>query len=345
MDSQSTSSGPRYDHEALSIYEAASQQIPAEWRTSGTLTADGIGRLRSGVNARTEVSTRAICERLQIDISHVSVPGEGGSPDQQLAVFKPTKPPPRGAAIYWVHGGGMVAGNRFGVDAFLLHLIAKYGLTLASVEYRLAPEHPHPIPVEDVYRGLDHFVTHAESLGFDPARVLLAGSSAGAGIAAAVALMARDRGGPPLAGQLLGCPMLDDRNASISAHQYSGVGMWDRESNETGWTALLNGAHGSDAVSGYAAAARATNLAELPPAFIDVGSAEVFRDEDVAYALGIWAAGGNAELHVWPGGFHGFSVSAPESALGRAANAAREDWICRTLALDTSRSKAQSDRT
>jgi acetyl esterase/lipase len=146
-----------------------------------------------------------------------------------------------------------------------------------------------------------------------------------------VALMARDLGGPALIGQLLMCPMLDDRNDTPSCWQMAGLGVWDRVSNDTGWDALLGDRrHGPDA-SPYAAPARATDLSGLPPAFIDVGSAETFRDEDVAYATGIWLAGGAAELHVWPGGFHGFDVMAPKAAISQDCKAARLRWLRRVL--------------
>src|SRR5215813_6977255 len=129
--------------------------------------------------------------------------------------------------------------------------------------------------------------------------------------APAAALLARDRGGPALAGQLLMCPMLDDRNDTPSSRQMAGLGIWDHAANEVGWTALLGPARGGADVSPYAAPARASDLSGLPPAFIDMGSAETFRDEDVAYATRIWQAGGSAELHVWPGGFHGFAGLMP----------------------------------
>jgi acetyl esterase/lipase len=175
-------------------------------------------------------------------------------------------------------------------------------------------------------------VAHAAELGVDPARVIVGGASAGGGLAAAVALLARDRGAPALLGQLLLCPMLDDRNETPSSWQMAGQGIWDRAANEVGWTALLGDARGGPDVSPYAAPARATDLSGLPPAFIDVGSAETFRDEDVAYASRIWQAGGSAELHVWPGGFHGFAGAVPQAAVSRAAVAAQRDWLGRLLA-------------
>lgn len=143
--------------------------------------------------------------------------------------------------------------------------------------------------------------------------------------------MARDRQGPALIGQVLMYPMLDDRDRTVSSAQFEGVGVWDRGSNAMGWTALLGERRGTDDVSVYAAPARASDLAGLPPAFIDCGSAEVFRDEDVAYATALWHAGVQAELHIWPGGFHGFDLTAPHTALAHAMTATRNAWVARTL--------------
>ena len=126
-------------------------------------------------------------------------------------------------------------------------------------------------------------------------------------------------------------PMLDDRNDTVSSHQMAGRGVWDRTANDTAWTALLGDRRGGPDVSPYAAPARATDLSGLPPAYLDVGSAETFRDEVVAYASAVWQAGGAAELHVWPGGFHGFDALVPEAALSHAARTARVDWLRRLL--------------
>ncbi|GGV24155.1 esterase [Actinomadura cremea] len=261
-----------------------------------------------------------------------SVPGPEGAPDVSLLICRPPADAPT-PAIYFTHGGGMVLGdNRTGVTE-MLDLAADVGAAVVSVEYRLAPRTPHPGPVEDCYAGLLWTAEHAAELGIDADRVVVGGTSAGGGLAAALALMARDRGGPALFGQLLMCPMLDDRNDTPSSVQMAGLGVWDRASNQAGWTALLGGARGTDAVSPYAAPARAGDLSGLPPAFIDVGSAETFRDEDVAYAARIWQAGGRAELHVWPGGFHGFDMMAPHAAISHDARAARLHWLRRLLSV------------
>ncbi len=224
----------------------------------------------------------------------------------------------------------VVGNNRAGVTVPLA-LAKELDAVVVSVEYRLAPEHRHPAQIEDVYAGLVWTADHAAELGADAERIVVSGTSAGGGLAAALALLTRDRQGPRPIGQLLMCPMLDDRNDTPSAHQMTGVGIWDRTANETGWTALLGASRGGPDVSPYAAPTRADDLTNLPPAFLDVGSAETFRDEIVTYANRIWQAGGAAELHVWPGGFHSFAGFAPEARLSRSALAAHLDWLRRLL--------------
>ncbi|MCX5528043.1 alpha/beta hydrolase [Streptomyces bobili] len=268
------------------------------------------------------------------EVEDRTVPGAEGSPEISLLICRPTAPAPDRPrpVVYHVHGGGMVLGtNRVGVDQ-ILDWARELDMVVVSVEYRLAPEHPYPAPVDDVYAGLLWTAEHAKELGADPERIVIAGASAGGGLTAALALLLRDRGGPRPLGQVLLCPMLDDRNDTPSSHQMAGLGVWDRTANETGWTALLGEVRGGPDVSPYAAPARAEDLSGLPPAFLDVGSAETFRDEVVAYASRIWQAGGVAELHVWPGGFHGFDGFAPQAAVSRAARTAQLEWLRRLLA-------------
>lgn len=236
-----------------------------------------------------------------------------------------------GPGFFHTHGGGMIIGNRWlGISGFL-DWAERFNGVIVTVEYRLAPEFPDPYPVEDCYAGLEWTAAHADELGIDPARILIGGASAGGGLAAGTALLARDRKGPALIGQLLIYPMLDDRDVSVSTLQIDGVGVWDRGSNLTGWGALLGDRRGTDDVSIYASPARAADLSDLPPAYIDCGSAEVFRDEDVAYATKLWEAGVQAELHVFAGGFHGFDMFAPHAAVSQSMLAARDNWVNRLL--------------
>ena len=264
-----------------------------------------------------------------------TIPGPVGAPDVEITIVRPSAPLDGPApAVLSIHGGGMVLGTRFFGTPELIDLAERHGVVGVAVEYRLAPEHPGPAQAGDCYAALVWMAAHADELGIDPARIIASGQSAGGGLSAAVSLIARDRRGPHLAGQLLGCPMLDDRNETASARQYDGIGAWDRNNNDTAWDAIAGSDRFTDRVSPYTAPARATDLTGLPPAFIEVGAAETFRDEAVAYASRIWAVGGQAELHVWAGGYHGFHGFSPEATVSRAANEARESWLRRVLLLD-----------
>ncbi|WP_217183158.1 alpha/beta hydrolase [Streptomyces sp. AC495_CC817] len=273
-------------------------------------------------------------EGRQVTWENRTIPGPAGAPDVDVTIVRPARagsdPAP---GVLSIHGGGMVLGTRFFGTGELIDLAERHGVVGVAVEYRLAPEHPGPAQAEDCYAALEWMAAHAEELGIDPERIIASGMSAGGGLSAAVALMSRDRGGPRLAGQLLGCPMLDDRNNTVSTRQYDGIGAWDRNNNDTAWTAIAGSERFRDTLSPYVAPSRAADLSGLAPAFIEVGAAETFRDEAVDYALRIWATGGQAELHVWAGGYHGFHGFSPDADVSRAANAARESWLRRVLRL------------
>ncbi|MET7773424.1 alpha/beta hydrolase [Nocardia sp. NPDC005366] len=263
-------------------------------------------------------------------VEEILVPGVHGE-QISLMVCRPTGIQAPSAAIYYIHGGGMIIGSNRMISDDMLDWATEFDATLISVDYRLAPETPHPGPMEDCYAGLVWVADHAGELGIDPARIVIAGESAGGGLAAATALLARDRQGPAIAAQVLMCPMLDDRNDTPSAIQSEGRGVWHRHANETGWSALLGAARGGPDVSPYAAPARATDLSGLPPALIDVGSAETFRDEAVTYASNIWRAGGQAELHVFAGGFHRYDGLAPQTTVSRDTKDVRVRWLRRIM--------------
>ncbi|WP_155054224.1 alpha/beta hydrolase [Streptomyces blattellae] len=317
---------PPFDPELAAALEAIKDMI------SPSLTSEEIEAVRTGPGIQL-LGELDLTDGGFFEVEDRAVPGPEGAPDISLLICRPAAEPAAGPrpVIYYVHGGGMVLGtNRVGVDGPLAWA-RELDAVVVSVEYRLAPEHPHPAPVEDVYAGLLWTAEHADEITGDPERIVIAGASAGGGLCAALALLTRDRKGPQPIGQFLQCPMLDDRNDTPSSYQMAGLGIWDRTSNETGWTALLGEARGGPDVPAYAAPARAEDLTGLPPAFLDVGSAETFRDEVVAYASRLWQAGGVAELHVWPGGFHGFDGFAPQAALSQAARAAQLRWLRRIL--------------
>ncbi|GAA3871324.1 alpha/beta hydrolase [Streptomyces lacrimifluminis] len=318
---------PPFDPELAAVLEMLKDAVPPQ------LTMDEIEATRNGPGLAM-LADMDLTMGGAFEVEDRVVPGPENAPDISLLICRPVAPPTDGPlpVIYHVHGGGMVIGNnRVGADA-ALRWAEELGAVVVSVEYRLAPEHPYPAPIDDVYAGLLWTAGHAGEIGADPERIVIAGASAGGGLTAALALLLRDRKGPRPLGQLLMCPMLDDRNDTPSTHQMAGLGVWDRTANDTGWTALLGERRGGPDVSPYAAPARAEDLSGLPPAFLDVGSAETFRDEVVAYATGLWQAGGAAELHVWPGGFHGFDGFAPQAALSQACQAAQMNWLRRLLA-------------
>ncbi|AJT42024.1 alpha/beta hydrolase [Psychromicrobium lacuslunae] len=312
---------PSYDPELAALLQANPELgIPP-------LSLDRIEQIRA-IDQSIELD--ALLVGRAIETQEYQAPGPEGSPDIKLLVLRSTEFSGPRPALYYIHGGGMVVGTRYAISEQQVDWVEQYGVTLVSVEYRLAPEHPHPAPVEDCYAGLVWTAAQAAELGLDPRRILLGGVSAGGGLAAAVTLLARDRQGPALVGQLLACPMLDHRNVTVSSQQYSGLGQWDRESNELGWSALLGDDHHNAEVSPYASPALATDLSELPSTYLDNGSAEVFRDEGVDYVSRLWAAGVQAELHIWAGAFHG-SEGFSAALVSKAAHDARDSWVRRIL--------------
>jgi acetyl esterase/lipase len=258
-----------------------------------------------------------------------TIPGPDGAPELRVRIYRPKAAQAVLPGLYWIHGGGMIMGTLDGDNQRLSEFVEQAGCVAVSVEYRLAPENPHPAPVEDCFAGLVWMAAHAEELGIDPRRIAIGGASAGGGLAAATALMAHDRGGPAIALQLLIYPMLDDRNITPSTHESTAV--WDRATNIGGWRALLGEQAGGEGVHHYAAPARAADLTGLPPAFIDVGTADLFRDEDIDYAQRLMQAGVPTELHVYPGAYHGFDSMAPRARITRAARTARITALQRAL--------------
>jgi acetyl esterase/lipase len=231
--------------------------------------------------------------------------------------------------VYSIHGGGYVLGSYTMDDAAFDSWCPKLGIVGVSVEYRLAPETPYPGPLEDCYTGLKWVYDHADELGVDRDRIGISGISAGGGLAAALGLLARDRGEVPLAFQLLNCPMLDDRQRTASS-QLDGLAVWSRDTNTFGWRCYLGDLYGTDEVPYTAAPARCQDLSGLPPAFVSVGTVDGFRDEDIDYAVRLNQAGVPCELHVYPGASHGYQI-AVDSAIVRQSNRDVLDWLARQV--------------
>lgn len=228
-------------------------------------------------------------------------------------------------AVYSIHGGGYVMGSYEMDDVRFDRWCPELGCVGVSVEYRLAPETPYPGPLEDCYAGLRWTFEHADEIGVDPDRVGIAGISAGGGLAAALALLVRDRGELSIGFQLLECPMIDDRQVTPSSC-LAGLPIWSKESNEFGWRAYLGDLYGRDDIPPYAAATRATDLTGLPPGLVVVGGADGFRDENIEYALRLNQAGAPTELHVLPGAPHGVQLFAG-STIANRWNRLVTEWL------------------
>ncbi|MBL7255974.1 alpha/beta hydrolase [Paractinoplanes lichenicola] len=257
-----------------------------------------------------------------------TIPGPDGEPDLTVRIYRPVNAEGTVPGIFYIHGGGMIMGSVQGEDATATLLCDQIGAVVVSVEYRLSPEHPHPAPVEDCYAGLVWMAKNAGELGFDPDRLAIYGASAGGGLTIATALIARDRGGPALTFMMPIYPMIDDTNTSASSEEIADIGVWDRAGNIEAWGWYLGGKPADQ----YAAPTRAQDLTGLPPAFIDVGTVDLFRDEDIAFAQRLMAAGVPTELHVHPGSYHAGENLAPDSALARRIWAGRLDALRRALA-------------
>jgi acetyl esterase/lipase len=258
------------------------------------------------------------------------VPGPASAPDVLVVIYKPTFATGPLSCIFHIHGGGYVVGDVKMMDFAHRNFVHELGCVIVTVAYRIAPETIFPGAVEDCYAALRWLFAEAEALGVDRHRIGIMGESAGGGLAAAFGLLVRDRGEYHLAFQNLSCPMLDDRTGvSDKPNQYSGEFVWTRQNNHYGWSALLGQEPGGPDVSPYASAARAIDLAGLPPTFINVGALDLFVDEDIDYAQRLIRAGVPTELHVYPGGFHGFDTW--DSAISARARADRLAWLRRAL--------------
>jgi len=230
--------------------------------------------------------------------------------------------PGPGSAVLYLHGGGMILSNVGLYDGAVARYVSASGVPMLSVEYRYAPEFPGLIPVEDSYVALRWLSDHCAELGVEPGRIAVMGDSAGGGIAAGLALLARDRGGPAVAQQILVYPMLDDRNTTPDPLLVP-FAAWSYDDNYTGWHALLGDAIGTEDVPYAAAPARAADLAGVARLYLEVGELDIFRDEGIEYARRTAAADTSAELHVHPGCMHGFDRIGAGTSVGRRSRADR----------------------
>ncbi|CAO5154057.1 Esterase LipI [Frankia sp. AiPs1] len=273
-----------------------------------------------------------------VDVRVVHVPGPPDAPAVAVRVYRsePARTAERAGAtagVLHMHGGAFIVGDR-GIEGACLDLVRALDVVVVAVDYRLAPEHPFPAALEDCYAALTWLSANAAGLGVDPARIAVRGASAGAGLAAGLALLARDRGGPPLCFQFLSMPEIDDRLDTPSMRQFVDTPVLDRASAVLSWNAYLGeGLPGTPDVSPYAAPARAADLAGLPAAYLSVMEFDPLRDEGIAYAQGLLAAGVPTELHLFPGTFHGSGGIVARAAVSRRERAEATTVLARALGL------------
>jgi acetyl esterase/lipase len=249
------------------------------------------------------------------------IPGPVGAPDVSVRLYTPSLKKEAMPAILWLHGGSFTLGNLDQDEATCQRLVEEIGGVVVSVDYRLAPEHPFPAALEDGYAALRWMATSAAELLIDSARIAVAGVSSGGGLAAAVALMARDRKEVKLAFCLLIYPALDDRLRTPSSQEIAEPSMiGNREEQVQGWKAYLGSEQQGD-ISPYAAPARAVDVTGLPPSYIMTGELDAVRDESIEYAMRLMQAATPTEVHVYPGAFHGFEKMVPTAAISKRATA------------------------
>lgn len=266
-----------------------------------------------------------------VEIEDRKVPGPAGAPDVPVRVYRPAGRSEALPVTLWIHGGGWVLGNIELDDLMAQQMTKDTQCVVVSVEYRLAPEHPFPAPLDDCYAALSWLASAAGELNVDASRIAVAGGSAGGGLAAGLALKARDEGGPAIAFQLLLYPAVDDTNVAPPSESAPDTPLWTRENHRFAWNAYLAGRDAGGAHA-YAAALRATDLSGLPPVYLAVGEVDLMRDENIEYARRLTEAGVTTEFHLYPGAFHAFDVFAPMTRVAQRFIADRDAALVRALA-------------
>ncbi|MEM7303486.1 MAG: alpha/beta hydrolase [Pseudomonadota bacterium] len=255
------------------------------------------------------------------------IPSQHDGADFLVRVYTPKDNNDTKPGILYIHGGGMVIGSVQNDHFSGLTLCRDTNAVVVSVDYRLAPENPHPIPSTDCYSALCWMAENAQELEIDPKRIAVFGQSAGGGLTLATTLMARDRSGPDVCFQMPIYPMIDDRNETPSSYEITDIGIWDRAANLQAWEFYLRGKEADQ----YAAPARCEDLSGLPPTFIDVGDLDAFRDENITFVQRLAQAGVPTEFRLYPGAFHASEVFTPDADLSQRIWARRIEVLNEVL--------------
>ena len=294
-----------------------------------TITPGDIPALRCAIQETQSADEESLRRGGAVELNRFSAQGKSGH--VPLVVLRPKSLGHSAPVVLFLHGGGLISGDATTGLTLIQDWACEVGAVLISVDYRLAPEHPFPAPLDDCFSALEWVASHGPEVGVDPLKIVLIGASAGGGLAAALALRARDQAGPRLRAQMLLYPMLDDRARFPSSGELSGEGVWDSVSNRTGWNAYLPGRASGLDVPYLAAASRAPDLSELPSTYIDVGTIDTFRDEVLDFGGRLARSQVLTEMHLWPGAFHGFDNAVPLAAISKSADYARRQWLHRAL--------------
>jgi acetyl esterase/lipase len=309
----------RIDRDSRQPLEAVLQEMPG-----GINSIPSLARRREIAHSLDQRRRLAPSPRLLIENRTITA---AAGHSISVRIYRPQGHGDVSPVLFLIHGGGMVMGSLDGSDPIAARFTEELGAVVVSVDYRLAPEHPYPAAVDDCVEALRWTVDHAPSLGADPQRLLMFGGSAGGGLALATALRSRDEDGPRPLLVMAPYPMIDPTGESGSTLRLPDLGTWDRAHNAEAWRWYLGG----QTPDGYAAPALATDLAGLPPTFIDVGTEDIFLDESIDFAQRLAAAGVPTELHVYPGAYHASEDLAPEAPLSRTIQATRTAALCRAL--------------
>jgi len=295
--------------EGLASLFAQTQELPA-------LPVGDVNSRRQSYDAVQREMHAQLPVASDVTITDYEATADDGQP-VLLRWFEKDAPAP-GAAVLYAHGSGMIQSSVDIYERPISRYVSATGVPFLAVGYRKAPEFPAPVPMMDCYSALKWLATNAPELGVATDRIAVMGDSAGGGIAASLAIFARDHGGPAIAKQILIYPMLDDSNVQPDP-ELAPHASWTYDDNATGWGALLGAEAGGDDVSPYAAAGRLQQFSGLPSAYIEVGELDIFRDESIRFALGLYGAGVSTELHVHPGVVHGFEAFVPQADVSTRA--------------------------
>ena len=293
--------------------------MPAQ---SDSFNEENIYEIRKNLEAMIIEMNKSIPKNDSLLITERFIPGPEGNPDVKVRLYEPKKKDKLLPGVLYLHGGGYIMGSSEIYDNQCQGIISEIECVIISVDFRLAPEHPFPAPLEDCYAALKWFAENSEELSVDSSRIAVVGGSSGGGLTAALSLLARDRKGPSIVFQMPLYPMIDDRIMTPSSNEIIDGRVWNKKSCQKAWKMYLGSNKGE--VSPYAAPARATDLSGLPPTYTCVGDLDPFRDETMDYAARLRQAGVPTEFHLYPGCFHGFDGIVPTADISQRA---RKEYI------------------